>query len=634
MPNYSVEMTPPDYRNLVLNPGGEATPLGVGYYASNGVASIVTGGEGGVPAALNGTSVAQYLVGATTSEDYYIAPVGPFEQVHRGGFKIPSTREISFRVFVRAEDACFIQPQISWCIENWSDSEISATNSNADAQTAFNALTETGGRTVLDANGVPVDETAWVELEYHLTESSIPDGVTHWRPLLTVFSTDPSVVDADGPAADFRVWLEEFFVTDSGADLDGVAYVDGDEPDMYWEGDPYHSSSTNQVVVEENPPDGDTDIEDGTGDDPPDVEPPVTDDPEETEDGEVLPSPPSEIPEPPDANLDDLGAHQGSRSITALAEDTLARRAEYRHLCLDADVQLESMLFNTVDDQGVVWLITDIEGWWTTPEPDVPDIGRAWFDGSYETRGRYSSRGIVVTGTFVPKNKYDVPAARDRLLRALNLVHRGGWFMTHEKLHGEGPDTVVSKGAKVWMVGQPLIATNSTTGKTDFSFQLRAPDSLKYAIKDKTPPGHEVMTMLSTSATHYPDRAYPRTYPWKYPDSEFGATYGIIQNVGNAISWPVLRLYGPTHGPVLIHNGDTNQKFRVKEKLYQGEILEIDCFTRQATLNGIGNKRFYLDVNVDWLMLQPGPNKIWFGEEVMSTERTTLEIQWRSAWIG
>lgn len=632
MPNYSTEMTPPDYRNLVINPSGEESQLGVGYYASNGVASIVTGGENGVPAAISGSSVVQYLVGGSSSEDYFIAPVGPFEQVHRGGFKIPTSREISFRFSVSAEDACYVQVQISWCTESWSNDQIAA-DSTANAQVSFNALQETAGRSILHV-GEPVDETGWVTFEEHLTAVSIPTGATHWRPLVTVFKTDPAVADASGPDSGFKLWVEDFFVSDSGASLAGIDFVWGDGVGMYWEGDSHHSTSTNQAVVEENPVEGDTEADAGTEDDPPVVEEPTPDGSEETEEPEAVPTPPTPLPEAPDANLDDPGVLPGTRPLSALAEDTLTRKAEYRHLCLDADVQLEDMLFNTVDDQGVVWLITDIEGWWTTPEPDVPDIARAWFDGSYETRGRYQSRSIAVTGTFVPRSKYDVPAARDRLLRALNLVHRGGWFMTHEKLYGDGPDAVVSKGAKVWMVGQPLITTTSASGKTEFSFQLRAPDSLKYAIKDRTPPGYQTLSMLSTSAANYPERSYPKSYPWKYPDSEFGATYGIVQNIGNAISWPILKLYGPTQGAVRIYNGDTDQTFRVKKKLYQGEILEIDCFTRQATLNGVGNKRFYLDVDVDWLMLQPGPNKIWFGEEVMSTERSKLDIQWRSAWIG
>lgn len=811
MTDYRQEAVPPEYRNLVLNPGGEQTSLGSTYVASNGNARTgVTPALGG-PAPASGAAVVEYEVLDNTSLSYYFAPLGPNEVVHRGGFKIPEGRTVSARVKVRASAACWVQVQAAWMTELWANGEAAGLSSPIQVDAVEAASIGTGG---------------WTTVEVFIGSLDIPDGATHWRPLVAVFAADP-VTTPTPPAVGLKVYADEFFVPDSGVDLAGVPYGDGSSAGWEWEGQPNYSSSrvvprptpalVNLVVnpsfeagtaswagvgdvtiaqagvgtdagvvgsqlasvgsgaakaagdwlvqtapievfegytysltgrarrsttgagssnlrlrvgwysdeaataslgVSEvafsvlagspatlqtgeiegavapagavsarvglavdaaldasqtfridafslvasatNPGyfDGDTadDAEftydwlgaahdsqsgkyavtvdavepDSTGDDAPTV--PPDDDPETTGDlGDAVASDPlPSAPVVPDASLDDPGTRPtGARPLVIEAEDVIGWKNENRHLCLSADVQVEGLVMNTMDEFGVVWLVSDIDGWWTTPEPEVPDVPRAWFDGSYETRGRYTARTFTLTGSFVPRSPRDVAAARDRLIRAVNLCHRGGWFMTHEQESG----SVLTKGAKVWLAGQPLIATNGLNGKTDFSIALRAPDSLKHSIKDAVPPGYNSIRVL-TSSSAYPERGYPREYPWAYPEAVFGSTRAIVINEGNAVTWPILRLAGPTNGALKIYNADTGQEFRIVKRLYPGEVLEIDCFTRQVTLNGEGNHRFYLDVDVDWLMLQPGPNKIWFAEETIGGIRTELEVLWRSSWIG
>jgi hypothetical protein len=68
---------------------------------------------------------------------------------------------------------------------------------------------------------------------------------------------------------------------------------------------------------------------------------------------------------------------------------------------LKADIVLGDFVFNTIDEYGVTWVITDIEGWWQHPEPDMPDIPRGFGDGSYDVKGRYQARMITLTGSFL-----------------------------------------------------------------------------------------------------------------------------------------------------------------------------------------------------------------------------------------
>lgn len=815
MADYRQEIPLPGFRNLIINPGGESKALGSSFLASNGIVQTgITPALGG-PTPASGTAVVKYSVLDNTSLSYFFAPLGPDEPVHRGGFKIPEGRTVSFRTRVRASAAAWVQVQASWLTGQW------------DSGTSVGLSSPIQ----IDLVGAPVavNTAGYVDLDVFVDTAAIPAGATHWRPLIAVFSSNPTVSPTPPPVG-LSVYADQLFLPDSGVSLAGIPYGDGEMPGWEWEGEPYYSSSRTAVesqaliknyVYDPSTADGTltpwtvfgsaetsaSSVLDGTArairvertvsgtttggittgalglerraagteislsaefkvptgqpdqtvvfvledssapgvplaldvssgaleatltvkatwarlfvsgfipegknldvikigrksasamavgnyflvknimlNDGPlttffdgntandaefryewtgtqyasasakyevaslvlDEEVVSTDDdlwddviidedlaavPDDAS-GEVLsPDLLPDLPEVPDAARDNIGAQRFKiESDVAEAENVITWRNSNRHLHLAEDIEIQGLVMNTMDAAGVVWVVSDIEGWWTTPEPDVPDVSRAWFDGSYETRGRYSSRTFTLAGSFIPRSPKDVAGARDRLIRAVNLCHHGGWFMTHETLDGARQ----TKGAKVWLAGQPLIATNGANGKTDFSIALRAPDSLKYGIKDAKPPGYNSNRLLTTSSS-YPERPYPKSYPWKYPDAVFGSTNVTLFNEGNASSWPIIRLAGPTNGAVNVFNENTGQQLRITRKLYAGEILEIDCFTRQVTLNGQGNFRFYLDIDVDWLMLQPGGNRFWFSEEVIGTIRTELEILWRSSWIG
>lgn len=612
MTDYRQELLPPHYRNLVLNPGGEGSSLGAGFTASNGVVRVGPPRQS-APLPYSGSGLVEYEVTANTGNSYALSPFGPMEVVHRGAFKIPEGRTLSFAVSVRANPAAYVEIKSEWLVENWVN--------GAPAGVTRQSITSLG---TVEA----VNNSDWVDITVLVPEGDVPRGVTHWRPQIALFSSDPRT-SASKPGIGAKLWADNFFVSDSGADISLVWPADGNTPGWVWEGDKYYSSSrTVDDEVVELPND---DVA-STGYDS--IADPVVA-PADIENSGVQDLTPTVNPvEPPpvlDAALDDAGVRSiNDRPAYAEAETVIGWRSSNRRIHLHEDVQLGDLVLNRMDEHGVVWLVSDLEGWWTTPEPDVPDVGRAWFDGSYETRGRYNARFFTITGSFVPRHPGDVAAARDRLIRASNLVHRGDWFMTHETLAGEER---LSKGAKVWLAGQPQIVTTGQNGKTDFQIPLRSPNPVKQSIKDGIPPGYNSM-ILATSNSEFPEREYPRSYPWSYPETVFGNTVVQVVNEGNADVWPVMRIAGPTNGVLKVYNVDTEQTFRVVRKLHAGEVLEIDCFTKQVTLNGQGNHRFYLDIDVDWLMLQPGPNKIYFVEETLGALKTELEIKWRSGWIG
>jgi len=72
---------------------------------------------------------------------------------------------------------------------------------------------------------------------------------------------------------------------------------------------------------------------------------------------------------------------------------------------LNADINLNGLVFNTIDEDGILWVCTDIEGWWGNSEPEVANITRGLGDGSYDVRGRYAARDIEFSGVFLPPSK-------------------------------------------------------------------------------------------------------------------------------------------------------------------------------------------------------------------------------------
>jgi hypothetical protein len=61
---------------------------------------------------------------------------------------------------------------------------------------------------------------------------------------------------------------------------------------------------------------------------------------------------------------------------------------------LQADISLNDFTFNTVDEYGVVWVVTDIGGWWQHPSPTIPEVSRGWGDGSYDVKGKYNNLSL------------------------------------------------------------------------------------------------------------------------------------------------------------------------------------------------------------------------------------------------
>jgi hypothetical protein len=356
-------------------------------------------------------------------------------------------------------------------------------------------------------------------------------------------------------------------------------------------------------------------------------------------------------------------------------------------LKLDAGVSLGSLVLNTIDEDGVVWICTDIEGWWNHPEPDVQDIPRGYGDGSYDVRGRYQARQLTLNGVFLVPDASYVPAARSKLIANTDLVYVGDWLRTNEN---------PTKASYVRLSGRPEITTVNARGRTEFSIGLRAPDPLKYEWYEGNELGYRSVVIPGQSA------------------SPAVSGEGSVVNTGNAYAPVVLEITGPLTGPGVIQNVTTNEEITIIESLrgvltpavsnkaltsnvatlttssahnllagdeivvtdvdstfngtyvildvpttttltyaktaanvvssvvsptgtitFGPDILEIDTRDHEVALNGDAvGKRNLIDVLAEWTLLAPGTNLFSFVDEGNANTTSSLTVYYRSAWLG
>ena len=269
---------------------------------------------------------------------------------------------------------------------------------------------------------------------------------------------------------------------------------------------------------------------------------------------------------------------------------------------LDADVSIGSLVLNTIDENGVVWVCTDIEGWWNHPEPEIRDMPRGWGDGSYDVRGRYQAREITLNGVFLTPDPSLVPAARSKLIQNTDLVYVGDWLKTNEN---------PTKASYVRLSGRPNITTVNSRGRTEFSIGLRAPDPLKYEWYAGDELGYRSVSFTAATGT------------------------GTVTNTGNAYAPVILSVDGPIVGPATITNVTTNEALTIPGPIDSGDILQVDTRDHEVSLNGDAvGKRNLVDVLAEWTLLAPGDNVFTFVDDGNPSSTSLLTIYYRSAWLG
>lgn len=294
-------------------------------------------------------------------------------------------------------------------------------------------------------------------------------------------------------------------------------------------------------------------------------------------------------------------------------------------LKLQADVSIGNLILNTIDTEGdtagVVWVCSDIDGWWTIPDPEFPDLTRGWGDGSYDASGRYTARVLTLSGSFLTQTPEQVEPARKKLIEAIDLVYRGANLRVNEVERTRNEDGTYSstpspKVSFVRLSGKPEIISTKARGRHDFTIGLKAPDHVKYEY------------LQSTFRTATLTRGQTVT----------------LTNTGNTRTPFIFRITGTTaSGETLsianrYRNKDGNyvtERITGIKKTSGSYTTEIDTYNRNVirVTSGVPTTaRADIDAYVDWIQLYPGDNEITFTSSGSSS--VSCEINYRSGWIG
>ena len=291
-------------------------------------------------------------------------------------------------------------------------------------------------------------------------------------------------------------------------------------------------------------------------------------------------------------------------------------------LKLAADISINGLTLNTIDENDVVWVVSEIDGWWTLPDPELPDLPRGWGDGSYDAVGRWANRLITLTGSFLPQRPEDAAAARSSLMSAVSLVKTGGWLLVYEDKATDPASN--PRGAYVRLSGAPQILSVNARGRHDFSIGLKAVDPTKYEFNASADPDDGFSSTVITTSS--------------------GSGSAVITNTGNVAVPVVLELSSgfsipSASNPPTITNSTNGQSIPIIGGTSASNKLELDTYNREvldveysgSTVVSSANGRAKVSVLVDWIYLEPGDNTLAVSN---FPSGSTCTVYWRSGWIG
>lgn len=281
---------------------------------------------------------------------------------------------------------------------------------------------------------------------------------------------------------------------------------------------------------------------------------------------------------------------------------------------LQGDIVLGDFVFNTIDEFGVVWVVTDIKGWWQPPSADTPDIARGYGDGSYDVQGRYNARDLSFEGSILVPDPELLESARDRLIAATNLVYTGAWLKT-----GLGP----RRSAWVRLSGDVEIETTTARGRADFSVGLRAPDPIKYDWNDTEPDGYTVIEI-----------------PAKNVNTGTSGSDTVV-NIGNYEVPVYIEVIGPVSAPATIYNRTRDEAIiivssirgkldsvieSVEMTLVEGSLEDVATITTRESHNfNVGDEVLIEGVDISGLPKYD----VFNGSFIISEVPTTTTFKYR-----
>lgn len=241
---------------------------------------------------------------------------------------------------------------------------------------------------------------------------------------------------------------------------------------------------------------------------------------------------------------------------------------------LQGDVRINGLTLNSIDENDIVWVCRDIEGWWNLANVDSPDVARGLDDGSYNVRGRRTARSLTLEGSILVPDPVWTPIARQKLLETFDLVYDGAWLYVDES---------PTKAAFVRLVGQPTVSNVSARGRIDFSIPLRAGDPIKYSWNENNLEGYNVVGLTNILSN---------------PSFEGSTTGWSVQNGTAATS--TATSYDGTGSLLATANGSGTFGARRPSSTYYPAIEPNETYTFSIYVKDINTSATY-SARIGWL---------------------------------
>lgn len=320
----------------------------------------------------------------------------------------------------------------------------------------------------------------------------------------------------------------------------------------------------------------------------------------------------------PTVNLDEQ-AQKEENKLVNLALSKLPQ-PHISGLKLRGDVQLGSLVLNQIDPAtGVVWVLTGLDGWWNLPDAEFPDLARGWGDGSYDSDGRYTARIMTLEGSFLTQDPKQAIAARKKLVEAINSVYSAKDLIVREySIDSNGAEVAEPKVASVRISGRPQIESVNARGRVNFSIGLKAANPIKYEYFNSPSTGNYRTTTLTRNADNI--------IVTNAGNVRVPVIFRVDGNISDSSTATIVQSYGAGYA--------TSKTIYDIYKDFSG-ILEIDTYSRNmlqvAPDGAISTARKYASSFVDWIYLEPGPNKVGF---FSSSSDATCIMYYKSGWLA
>jgi len=343
-------------------------------------------------------------------------------------------------------------------------------------------------------------------------------------------------------------------------------------------------------------------------------------------------------------------------------------------IALTEDINVNGLLLNHRDANNTVWICNDIEGWWTLPPSEIPDVPKPFWDGSLMTTGRYLTRTITISGVFMPPHPALVWYCRDALLRVAGTVRGIGLLAMCGNENPEinrietptDPFLDQPKMAIIQANDVPMVETYNTKGHTRFSLSFKCVNPTKLSVYENvvelphenaglvrtrkyhafslgvgeggglTTDYNELLLIKDTDASRkysgvkgvnldFPiedEELFTSGFTTESYSSSTPAKTVTLYNSGNYFAFPTFvfdQISGATTTRMItIKNFTTGESMQIQKNVSAGHQLVIDCGMRRVgevdpqidAPSWRFDDRSYLSLTSQWITLAPGANTV------------------------